>query len=156
MFQKPTLHDLRKAANALGMNPGDSYLAAVEEIVAPLAAAYATLDSTPDELPKVKYPRGRAHRPSPEENPHGAWYVRTSIKGRPGGKLEGRRIALKDNVCLAGVPMMIGADILEGYVPDVDATVVTGLGCGAAGERTLGLHHALPRAGSCPVRATGR
>ena len=50
--------------------------------------------------------------------------MKTSIKGRPGGKLAGRRIALKDNVCLAGVPMMIGADILEGYVPDVDATIV--------------------------------
>ena len=32
---------------------------------------------------------------------------------------------LKDNVCLAGVPMMNGASTLEGYVPDVDATVVT-------------------------------
>src|SRR4029077_1806297 len=39
-------------------------------------------------------------------------------------KLAGRRVALKDNICLAGVPMMIGADILEGYVPEVDATVV--------------------------------
>src|SRR4029434_5411884 len=29
------------------------------------------------------------------------------------------------NVCLAGVPMMNGASTLEGYVPDVDATIVT-------------------------------
>jgi amidase len=50
--------------------------------------------------------------------------VKTSIKGRPGGKLAGRRVVLKDNVCLAGVPMMIGANLLEGYVPEVDATVV--------------------------------
>ncbi len=50
--------------------------------------------------------------------------MKTSIKGKPGGKLAGRRVALKDNVCLAGVPMMIGAQLLEGYVPDVDATIV--------------------------------
>ena len=31
---------------------------------------------------------------------------------------------MKDNICLAGVPMMNGASTLEGYVPDVDATVV--------------------------------
>ena len=37
---------------------------------------------------------------------------------------ERRRVALKDNVCLAGVPMMIGANFLDGSVPDVDATVV--------------------------------
>src|SRR5262249_61487611 len=50
--------------------------------------------------------------------------MKTSIKGKPGGKLAGRRVALKDNVCLAGVPMTIGAQLLEGYVPEIDATVV--------------------------------
>ena len=73
------------------------------------------------------------HRPQGGENPHGAWYVKTSIKGRPGGKLAGRRVVLKDNVCLAGVPMMIGANLLEGYVPEVDATVVERI-LGAGGE----------------------
>ena len=34
-------------------------------------------------------------------------------------------MALKDNICLAGVPMMNGSATLEGYIPDVDATVVT-------------------------------
>ena len=124
MFQKPSVADLRQAAQKLGMNPSDAYLDAVEQIITPLADAYATLDTTPDELPAVRYPRGQFHRPSAEENPHGAWYIKTSIKGRPGGKLAGRRVALKDNVCLAGVPMMVGAQLLEGYVPDVDATVV--------------------------------
>ena len=33
-------------------------------------------------------------------------------------------MAVKDNICLAGVPMMNGASTLEGYVPDIDATVV--------------------------------
>jgi len=124
MFQKPGIADLRRAANELGMNPSEDYLNAVDEIVGPLAAAYAALDAMPDELPAVKYPRGPVSRPQGAENRYGAWYVKTSIKGKPGGPLAGRRIALKDNVCLAGVPMMIGADVLEGYVPDVDATVV--------------------------------
>jgi amidase len=34
-------------------------------------------------------------------------------------------VVLKDNICLAGVPMMNGASTLAGYVPDIDATVVT-------------------------------
>jgi amidase len=124
MFQKPSVAHLREAAQQIGMNPSDDYLRAVEQIIAPLADAYAALDGIADELPAVKYPRGPAHRPQPHENPLGAWYVKTSIKGRPGGKLAGRRVALKDNVCLAGVPMMIGSDLLKGYVSDVDATVV--------------------------------
>jgi amidase len=124
MFEKPSLSDLRRAAQQLGMNPNEAYLRAVDEIVGPLAQAYAALDAMPDELPPVKYPRGQAFRPQGDENRYGAWYVKTAIKGAPSGKLFGRRVALKDNICLAGVPMMIGADILEGYVPDVDATIV--------------------------------
>ncbi len=124
MFQKPSFSDLRSAAQQLGMNPSDDYLRAVDEITAPIAAAYAALDAMPDELPAVKYPRRPGHRPTGDENRYGAWYVKTSITGKPGGKLAGRRIALKDNICLAGVPMMIGADVFDGYVPDVDATVV--------------------------------
>ena len=79
----------------------------------------------PDELPPVSYPRCPGRRPTSEENPHGAWYVKTEVPGGGSGKLAGKRIALKDNICLAGVPMMNGASTLEGYVPDVDATVAT-------------------------------
>jgi amidase len=124
MFEKPSVADLREAAQKLGMTPSDAYLAAVEEIVTPIANAYATLDKTPDELPVVKYPRGEFHLPAAAENPHGAWYVMTAIKGKAGGKLAGRRVALKDNICLAGVPMMIGAQLFDGYAPEIDATVV--------------------------------
>jgi len=34
-------------------------------------------------------------------------------------------VAVKDNVCVAGVPLMNGSRILEGFVPDIDATVVS-------------------------------
>jgi amidase len=125
MFQKPSVAELRQAAEQLGMKPDPQYFDAIEEIVVPLCAAYAALDAVPDEKPAVKYPRDSGKRPKPEENPLGAWYMKTSIKGAPGGKLAGRRVALKDNVCLAGVPMMIGAGFLDGSVPDIDATVVT-------------------------------
>ena len=124
MFEKPSLADLRRAAHELGMKPSDDYLRAVDEIVAPLSAAYAALDAMPDELPPVKYPRGPVIWPKGDENRYRAWYVKTAIKGRPGGPLSGRRVALKDNVCLAGVPMTLGADVFDGYVPEIDATVV--------------------------------
>jgi amidase len=124
-FEKPSVADLRHAAEQLGMKPSMLYLQTAQDIVAPLCAAYAALDAFPDEKPAVKYPRDGGWRPTPEENPLGAWYFKTSIKGRPGGKLAGRRVAVKDNVCVAGVPMMIGAGFLDGSVPDVDATIVT-------------------------------
>ncbi len=75
--------------------------------------------------PVVKYPRTPGYRPAPEENPRNAWYRKTTVKGAPSGKLKGKTVALKDNIMLAGVPMMNGAATLEGYVPDFDATIVT-------------------------------
>src|SRR5262245_32764498 len=87
--------------------------------------AFDAVDSLPEELPAPKYPRAPSYRPTAAENRYNAWYVKTSIKGAADGPLAGKRVALKDNVCLASVPMMNGASILEGYVPDVDATIVT-------------------------------
>ncbi|OLT43171.1 amidase [Saccharomonospora sp. CUA-673] len=63
----------------------------------------------------------------PADNPFGAWYVTTSIEGAAGGPLAGRTVAVKDNVAVAGVPMMNGSRTVEGFVPSRDATVVTRL-----------------------------
>ena len=52
-------------------------------------------------------------------------YWRCDIKGAPSGKLQGKTVAIKDNTCVAGVPMMNGSRILDGFVPDIDATVVS-------------------------------
>jgi amidase len=124
-FEKPSVADLRHAAEELGMNPSMMYLNTVQDIVAPLVAAYAALDAIPDDKPAVKYPRDGGRRPGADENKLGAWYVKTSIKGKASGKLAGKRVALKDNICVAGVSMMVGAAFLDGSVPDIDATIVT-------------------------------
>ncbi len=125
MFRNPNVRDLRRAADALGMEPHDSYLAAVERIVQPLSDAYAELDLMNDERPEIAYPRTPGRFPAPAENPFGAWYVKTDIRGRDEGPLAGARVGLKDNVCVAGVPMMNGSSLFEGFVPDIDATIVT-------------------------------
>src|SRR6201992_3217336 len=79
----------------------------------------------PDEVPVVNYPRTPGSQPAPEENKHNAWYRKATVKGASSGKLKGKVVALKDNIMLAGVPMMNGSSTLEGYVPDFDPTIVT-------------------------------
>jgi hypothetical protein len=51
-LRKTQRRDLRHAADQLGMNPSMMYLNAVQDIVAPLCAAYASLDAVPDEKPR--------------------------------------------------------------------------------------------------------
>jgi amidase len=121
----PTSEQLREVATELGMSFSDEDLAQHMAALLPSFAAYNIVDQMPDEKPLVTYPRTPGYRPGAEENPYGAWYIKTTVEGAPSGKLKGKKIALKDNICLAGVPMMNGASTLEGYVPDLDATVAT-------------------------------
>ena len=119
----PTEMQLRAVAADLGLSFSEADLAQHMAALGPSVDAYNIVDQMTDELPEVTYPRTPGVRP--DDNPYGAWYVKTTITGAPTGKLAGKRIAMKDNICVAGVPMMNGAATLEGYVPDVDATVVT-------------------------------
>ncbi|AIJ24701.1 MULTISPECIES: amidase [Amycolatopsis methanolica group] len=71
-------------------------------------------------------------KPDPDQNPCEAWYVTTSISESTEGPLAGRTVAVKDNVAVAGVPMMNGSRTVEGFIPRQDATVVRRLlGAGA-------------------------
>jgi amidase len=64
---------------------------------------------------------------APADNALGAWYVTTELTRSDAGPLAGRRVAIKDNIAVAGVPMMNGSETVRGFVPAVDATVVTRL-----------------------------
>jgi amidase len=88
-------------------------------------ASYRRIDELAEPKLPVRYLRLPGHRPVGEENPHNAWYWKCEIVGAGEGVLAGWRVAIKDNICVAGVPMANGSRLLEGYVPDVDATVVT-------------------------------
>jgi amidase len=121
----PTIEQLGEVATELGFTFPDADLAAHHEALQGAFEAYNRLDQIPDELPPVAYPRLPGRRPAPEDNRYGAWYVKTEVAGAAAGPLKGKRVALKDNICLAGVAMMNGASTMEGYVPDVDATVAT-------------------------------
>jgi len=125
--QRPTFSQMKDVISELGMSMSDVRLQEFLDVMQGTLDAYDIVDGLPDYLPPVLYPRTSGYRPTAEENPLNAWYVKTEIKGAPRGPLLGRSVALKDNVCLAGVPMMNGASTLKGYTPDLDATIVTRL-----------------------------
>ncbi len=109
----------------MGLSLTDNDIASFIDLMKANVDAYNVVDRLPNYLPQVKYPRTPGYRPVPEENKHNAWYYKTRIEGASDGKLKGKTVVLKDNVMLAGVPMMNGASTLEGYVPEIDATIVT-------------------------------
>jgi amidase len=125
MVKRPTIEQLQKIVSSLHMSMSEREIGEYLDVLEGTMQAYDRVEQLPDYLPEVRYPRTPGARPSASDNPLGAWYVKSEVKGAPYGPLAGKRVVLKDNICLAGVPMMNGASTLEGYVPDVDATVVT-------------------------------
>jgi amidase len=123
--QRPTLEQMKEIVSSLHMSMSDREVSEYLDVLEGTFQSYDRLNQLPDYLPPVRYPRTPGYRPNAAENPLNAWAVKAEVRGAPYGPLAGKRVVLKDNVCLAGVPMMNGASTLEGYVPDVDASVVT-------------------------------
>jgi amidase len=121
----PSLELLRTLSDELGLALGDSDLEAYREMMRGPLASFEVVAKADQPTQEVRYPRQKVRPPTPEENLLNAWYWKCSIKGRAEGPLRGKRVVVKDNICVAGVPMMNGSRLLEGYLPDVDATVVT-------------------------------
>jgi amidase len=126
--QPPSLAQLTRISEALDLRLTDDELASATELAVPMVAAYGRLDEMPDERLPVRYPRASiGYRPVGAENPCNGWAWRCSIPGAEQGPLAGRTVGVKDNICVAGIPMLNGSPVMEGFVPSEDATVVTRL-----------------------------
>ena len=125
IVKRPTVEQLQEIVSSLHMSMSSREVAEYLDVMEGTFQSYDRLTQLPDNLPPVRYPRTPGFKPSAEQNTLNAWAVKAEVRGAAHGPLSGKRVVLKDNVCLAGVPMMNGASSLEGYVPDIDATLVT-------------------------------
>ncbi len=125
VLRKPPLAELARIAHAYGLDLSQEELASFRGLMDGVLASYRRLDQFVEPTLPVKHARDAGYRPTASENKLNAWYWRCSVKGAPSGPLAGKKLAIKDNACVAGIPMMNGSSVLEGYVPDVDATIVT-------------------------------
>ena len=116
---------MHEVVNSLHLSMSQGEVVEYLEVLEGTFQAYDRVNQLPDYLPPGSLPAYARLRPGTNENPLNAWAVKAEVRGASHGPLSGKRIVLKDNICLAGVPMMNGASTLEGYVPDIDATLVT-------------------------------
>src|SRR5215468_10356255 len=122
----PTLEQIDHLGSDFGLVLTGEEVAAFQQAFKGPLASYGRLEElVPPALSAIP-PRSPGYRPPPSENPYGAWYWKTDIrKAGSEGLLSGKKVVIKDNICVAGVPLMNGSALLEGYVPEMDATVVT-------------------------------
>ena len=123
-FKLPDTTELKQLAAELNLTLDDTRAATLLEYMQPIAAGYEFIDQSTDEVPVSPY-GGRDYRyPRADENPYGAWLVKCHIKGAASGPLLGRKVAVKDNIFVADLPLTNGSDVLADLVADFDATVV--------------------------------
>jgi amidase len=124
-LRRPTADDLKQlaAANHFNLNPDE--LADFQAMMPQMFETLDGLDRAPSPVVPLKYAeRNRGARPQPEDDPFNAILRRCSVKGAQSGKLAGKRIGIKDCIAVAGIPMTCGSLVMDGYVPENDATLV--------------------------------
>jgi len=101
--------------------------------------SYRRLDEL---LPSEGHVTPSGWRPPAAKDPFNAWAWRCERRaGNGGGPLDGRRVAVKDIICVAGMPMVVGSEVLEDFVASVDAPVVSRVldaGATIVGKTTCG------------------
>jgi len=118
----PDVEELMRLAEELGLGLSEAEIRDYASAATGLAEAYERVSRIPVERPAGRAATGR--KPAPAENRWNAWAWKGSIAGTSRGPLAGQRIAIKDNIAVAGMPMQNGSQLLADYVPHVDATVV--------------------------------
>lgn len=123
-IRRPTATEIKSLAAMEYMNPNNAELEDLEEVIDRYLSFMDRLDDLPLPVLEVKYKdRDKGYRPSPEEDPYNVFIRKCNVKGSSTGKLVGKKIGLKDNICVANVPMTNGSNMMSNYIPDVDAIV---------------------------------
>lgn len=121
MLARPTRTDVERLSRSAGFGIADAeageYLALTEYLL-------GILDELAEEpRPTRAVGRDAGHAPAPGEDPLNAIVRWCRVEPVGEGILSGKRVALKDSIAVAGLPMTCGSRIFEEYVPERDAIV---------------------------------
>jgi amidase len=128
MFAMPDASQLVSLAASLNLDLGPTeaelYLPLILDSLRDLDAF---VQSRADDAPPARlFPeRGPGYRPSLTEDRYQAWLWKCAIGGAERGLLSGKSVSFKDHVSVAGIPQVFTSQLMEGFIPDVDATVVS-------------------------------
>ncbi|MBC7725911.1 MAG: amidase [Burkholderiaceae bacterium] len=124
------------AARELGFDLDEAEIGGYLRAVERKRESYARVRQLAGAPPKTAG-TGRTGSDPAAPNPHNAWATMTHIPGSGSGPLAGWRVAVKDTIGVAGIPLRAGSAFLGEIVPHLDATVVSRLL--AAGAEITGI-----------------
>jgi len=127
-IRRPTTDEIIQLAKIdylhLSKDEADKFVIAAEGILNHLDR----LDDIPEKPLPIKYTsRDRGYSPSEDEDPFNIFVTKCLVRGANKGKLLGKKVGIKDNISVQGIPMTNASRLSETYIPNIDATVVTRL-----------------------------
>jgi amidase len=141
VFNPPSVQRIVEVAESLGFHISEEEASIYQPVAEEqLREFYDFVEARmEEERPPMLFPeRARGYRPLPEEDPYRAWLWKCRIGGKDEGLLAGKTVSFKDHISVAGIPQVFTSQPMEGFIPDVDATVVTRVL--AAGGTVIGKH----------------
>ncbi|KYH25910.1 amidase [Halalkalicoccus paucihalophilus] len=127
-LRPPTTDEIERYAATHHMDLSEREVEDLSAAIPAVLGAYERLDELSASEPDVEYPdRTAGEAPSTEEDPLNAFVRTCLVEGAESGPLAGYDVGLKDNVSVAGIETTFGSDVVSGFVPSIDATVVTRL-----------------------------
>ncbi|KAH6676522.1 putative amidase [Halenospora varia] len=125
-----TEDDLSAIAKKYGYEFKDNEKAEFTTLLAATCNAMQFVSEMDDYQPEPDFtmtPRENIYFPTKEDNLDNAWAYRFDLwhKSPPSTLLKDKTVCIKDNICVAGVPCLIGTDVMSGWIPKTDATIVT-------------------------------
>ena len=130
MLRRPDVDEVGEYGRALGFDLTQTEARMIHARMMDTIALLETFDEfrIDEKRPPMRFTdRDAGTRPSDVDDPFAVFIRRCSVKGAATGPLAGKTVGLKDHVALAGVPLTFSSHMMDGYVPDFDATIVTRL-----------------------------
>lgn len=127
-IKPPAEDELRELARAHQIDLSAAEARTLGNAIAAQLAGFERImaSAPPRQASAARYlKRNPGERADRAADPFNAIVRRCSVAGAASGKLAGKRIGVKDSVCVAGIPASGGSHVLQGYTPDCDATIVT-------------------------------
>jgi amidase len=122
MLARPTRNDVERLARSAGFEIAETE---AEEYLLLTEYLLGVLDELAERpgAPVETDGRESGRAPSPGEDPLNAVVRWCRVAPPREGILSGKRVALKDSIAVAGLPMTCGSRVFAGYVPERDAVV---------------------------------
>lgn len=126
-LRPPTRAEIAALGEEFYLDLTDDEIDAYSELVADMLDSYARVREVGQPATETSLrQRDPGHRVRTGD-PYNAWITSCHVSGADSGRLAGWDIAVKDNIAVGGVEMTCGSQVMEGYVPKQDATVVSRL-----------------------------